>query len=89
MPATIDHPDIRTAPLPAPGDSRDPRLDAIRERVLAGERLTIEEGEAPYGTPDLWDDCAPADAAGRCEYSWNEDAGKASLRWACPTDVDA
>ncbi len=29
-------------------------LEAIREKVLAGERLTLDEGEVLYRTPDLW-----------------------------------
>jgi len=35
----------------------DPALDAIREKVLAGERLTLAEGELLYSTPDIWSVC--------------------------------
>jgi len=65
MPATIDHADTRATALPAHAGRRDPRLDAIRERVLAGERLSIDEGELLYQTPDLWGVCAIADAVRR------------------------
>ena len=43
----------------------DSRLEPIRERVLAGERLTLEEGELLYSTPDIWSVCEMADAARR------------------------
>ncbi|HHN78392.1 MAG TPA: radical SAM protein [Phycisphaerales bacterium] len=32
----------------------DARLDTIREKVLAGERLSIDDGMLLYETPDLW-----------------------------------
>ena len=35
----------------------DLALDAIREKVLAGERLTLAEGELLYSTPDIWSVC--------------------------------
>ena len=49
-----------TAP-PIPRTTCDPRLDAIRERALAGERLTIAEGEILFETPDIWTVCDIAD----------------------------
>jgi len=35
----------------------DPALDAIREKVLAGQRLSLEDGELLYTTPDIWGVC--------------------------------
>lgn len=32
----------------------DPRLEPIRDKVLAGERLTLDDGDRLYTTPDLW-----------------------------------
>ena len=44
------------APRLALGNPRhaDPRLDAIREKVRAGVRLTLEDGDLLYTTPDIW-----------------------------------
>lgn len=44
---------------PPPGSAptratADPRLDAIRDKVVAGERLSIDDGMVLYETPDLW-----------------------------------
>jgi len=35
----------------------DPTFEDIRRRVLAGERLSIDDGEALYTTPDIWGLC--------------------------------
>jgi len=35
----------------------DPALEAIRGKVLAGERLTLADGELLYSTPDIWSVC--------------------------------
>jgi aminodeoxyfutalosine synthase len=43
----------------------DPRLDSIREKVERGDRLSIEDGEALYRTPDLWSVCEMADRVRR------------------------
>ncbi len=43
----------------------DPALDPIRERALAGERLTLDDGRALFRTPDLWSVCELADAVRR------------------------
>ena len=40
----------------------DPALEPIRERVLAGERLTIDQGRTLYTTPDVWSVCELAHA---------------------------
>lgn len=44
---------------------RDLRLDSIREAVLAGERLTIDQGMVLYETPDVWSVCGLADSVRR------------------------
>jgi aminodeoxyfutalosine synthase len=36
---------------------RDRRLDAIREKVERQERLTLEDGDLLYTTPDIWTVC--------------------------------
>ncbi|MEM9662872.1 MAG: radical SAM protein [Planctomycetota bacterium] len=35
----------------------DPALDAIRDKVLRGERLTLDDGDVLYTTPDIWTVC--------------------------------
>lgn len=49
----------------APAGRPDPALDPIRARVLAGERLSIEDGRTLYTTPDIWSVCAMADEVRR------------------------
>ncbi|MFG0327504.1 MAG: radical SAM protein [Phycisphaerales bacterium JB037] len=47
-------------PAPPPGPSpvlRDPALEPVRAKVERGERLTLEEGEILYTTPDIWTVC--------------------------------
>ena len=39
----------------------DPALSAIRDKALAGQRLTLEEGAVCYATDDLWGLCRIAD----------------------------
>ncbi|RMH14465.1 MAG: radical SAM protein [Planctomycetota bacterium] len=41
----------------APTCMTDPALERIRERVLAGERISVEDGMQLYETPDLWGLC--------------------------------
>ncbi len=45
---------------PGRGEARDRALAPLREKALAGERLTLDEGEVLYETPDLWSVCALA-----------------------------
>jgi len=45
-------PDQQTKSGPAP--ITDPALRRIRERALAGQRLTLEEGAVLYETDDIW-----------------------------------
>jgi len=48
-----------------PAGKDDPRLAPIRERVRAGRRLTIADGEVLYDTPDIWGVCRLADEVRR------------------------
>src|SRR5262249_46547408 len=43
----------------------DAGLGAIRAKVGAGERLSLEEGELLYSTPDIWSVCEMADGVRR------------------------
>jgi len=53
-------------PPPATRPPRtDPRLDAIRAKVEAGERLTIDDGDLLYTTPDIHTVCELADLVRR------------------------
>ena len=49
-PAARDLPLV--APKRAPGS--DPRLDAIRDKIDAGRRLSLADGEVLYTTRDIW-----------------------------------
>jgi 2-iminoacetate synthase ThiH len=44
---------------------RDPALEPIAAKVEAGERLSIEDGELLFSTPDIWTVCALADQVRR------------------------
>ncbi len=50
---------------PARSSGTDPRLDAIRAKALAGERLSLGDGMTLYETPDIWGVCELADAVRR------------------------
>lgn len=56
-------PAIPGAPARAPG--ADPRLEPIREKVLAGRRLSLDDGAVLYDTPDVWGVIALADLVRR------------------------
>ncbi|MCU0689098.1 MAG: radical SAM protein [Phycisphaerales bacterium] len=43
----------------------DPRLEPIRDKVLRGQRLSLQDGEVLYGTPDIYGVCALADVVRR------------------------
>ncbi|MEM7755518.1 MAG: radical SAM protein [Planctomycetota bacterium] len=47
---------MSTATLPTPTTlpGTDPRLEPIRAKVLAGERLSLDDGMLLYETPDVW-----------------------------------
>jgi len=45
--------------------SDDAALRPIAEKIAAGQRLTLEEGEVLYTTPDIWSVCQLADAVRR------------------------
>jgi len=53
IPSTLRRPDDAPA--------GDPRLASVRERALAGERLSLEDGRLLYETPDVWGVLAIAD----------------------------
>ena len=57
---TATHP---AAPARAPG--ADPRLEPIRAKVLAGKRLSLDDGAVLYGTTDIWGVIAIADLVRR------------------------
>ncbi|MEZ6242180.1 MAG: radical SAM protein [Phycisphaerales bacterium] len=76
MPAPTTNPSVRVAhtrrPVLAgpttPGGALpgiDPGLSAIREKALAGSRLSIDDGMTLYETPDVWGVCEIADAVRR------------------------
>ncbi len=46
---------------PAARPGSDPRLEPIRAKALAGERLSLDEGMVLYETPDVWGVVAIAD----------------------------
>lgn len=71
MPAATSPPDAR-ATLPSVGmintDMRintDPRLGAIGAKLDRGERLTLDDGDLLYTTPDVWGVCELADGVRR------------------------
>jgi len=43
----------------------DPRLESIRAKVENGERLSLEDGDLLYTTPDIWTVCELADLVRR------------------------
>ncbi len=45
--------------------SQDPRLDAISAKVQTGERLSLDDGEVLFTTPDVWTVCQLADLVRR------------------------
>lgn len=59
MPATLAANPARIRPR------YDPRLDAIRDKVTRGERLTLTDGDTLFQTPDLWTVCELADLVRR------------------------
>ncbi len=56
---TPDSPSTLTPPAARPGS--DPRLEPIRAKALAGERLSLDDGMVLYETPDVWGVVAIAD----------------------------
>jgi aminodeoxyfutalosine synthase len=55
---------LAPAPIPSPPHA-DPRLEPIRDKLARGERLTLEDGELLYSTPDLWTVLELADSVRR------------------------
>ena len=56
---------VRTTPARRGASQRDPALEPIREKVQRGERLTMADGMALYGSPDIWSVCELADSVRR------------------------
>lgn len=55
---TTISPPLESPDRPVPRAGRiDPALEPIREKVLAGRRLTLDEGMTLYTTPDIWSVC--------------------------------
>lgn len=63
MPTTLEAPAALAPDFPR--RHRDPRLDPIAAKVDRGERLTLDEGELLFTTPDLWSVIALADRVRR------------------------
>ena len=59
--STIEH----TAATGGAKPITDPMLDPIREKVLQGDRLSIDDGMTLYASPDLWGVCGLADLVRR------------------------
>ncbi len=49
---TIDAPSALPEPIRA--SNFDPRLESIRDKVVAGQRLSLDDGAVLYDTPDIW-----------------------------------
>ncbi|MBS0191134.1 MAG: radical SAM protein [Phycisphaerales bacterium] len=63
MTATIDR-RLSTA-APSAGPRPDARLDGIRAKVERGERLSLDDGDLLFTTPDIWTVCELADLVRR------------------------
>jgi len=63
MPAATLHAQLASRPVHR--NLRDARLDDVRAKVDAGERLTLEDGELLFATPDIWSLCEMADSVRR------------------------
>ncbi len=64
--ATITRPEsLSSPPAAAAVPGVDPRLEPIRAKVEAGERLSLEDGDLLYTTPDIWTVCELADLVRR------------------------
>jgi aminodeoxyfutalosine synthase len=59
MPATL------MVPRSTVHTRRDRRLDAVRDKVDRAERLTLDDGDLLYTTPDIWTVCGLADTVRR------------------------
>lgn len=63
MPATVQKNTVPTLSIAPP--RRDPRLEPIRDKLERGKRLTIDDGDLLYATPDIWGLCELADRVRR------------------------
>lgn len=62
---TLATPSLSSATRFEPALRRDPRLDPLREKLAAGERFTLAEGELLFSTWDIWSVCQMADQVRR------------------------
>lgn len=69
MTATLERHTSPPFPLAAGQVYRDERLDAIRAKIAKGERLSMEDGELLFTTPDIWSVCELADSVRRKLHS--------------------
>ncbi|MEO1717061.1 MAG: radical SAM protein [Planctomycetota bacterium] len=54
---TIDTPQLDSDLFRPRLGTPDPALDAVRDKVVRGERLTLDDGDVLYTTPDIWTVC--------------------------------
>jgi len=62
---TMTAPDASTPAAPDRAPGADPRLEPIQAKVLAGKRLSLDDGAVLYGTSDIWGVIALADLVRR------------------------
>lgn len=60
-PPPLSPPPARAANQRPLGRAADPRLDEIARKIDAGRRLTLDDGDILYATPDIWSLCQLAD----------------------------
>ena len=65
MPATLTKPSLENSHLPRRPRGVDVRLDRIRAKVETGERLTLDDGDLLFSTPDIYTVCELADLVRR------------------------
>ena len=53
------------APPPRRPPATDGRLDSIAQRIISGERLSVQDGLRLYETPDIWTVCSLANLVRR------------------------
>lgn len=63
--AALLNPDIASITEESPETLSDPRLRPIAQKIKAGQRLSITDGELLYETPDIWTVCSLADLVRR------------------------
>lgn len=64
MPSTLPPISERSRTRWTPGRT-DPRLEPVAAKVAKGERLSLDDGDLLFTTPDIWTVCALADSVRR------------------------